>query len=607
MRNSRNDAVTIRALLSVLLLFFAVDAAHAANELPPAGQPLRLGVPQRLTPLQQPDAQSPDAASPDARPGAGPVKPTGISGDQGPIEVAPLAPIDPDWAGPLTPDQGGFPLAMWQGTPQALVVAVVPRLAVTNSPVLQGLTKRLLLSNAIAPGPRPAAGQSAEQADLVELRIERLIAAGQVEAANAVLALVPNRGDGEALERRRVELAFLSNDAKAACARVGDDVRRFQSAWWSRALIACQALTGDQAGAGLGLDLLREQKAPKDDAFDALVQIVGGRKVKLERLPDPSPLHLALLAAGKQPLPADALAGASPAVLRAWAGAEGAPLPQRLAAAERAAAFGAFPLDQLRVLYEKVETTPEDRANALTRAASEKGARGHALLYVAARAQPLGTARAETLQAMLAQGRKDGDIVLVARTIEPLVLELKPGGDLAWFAGDAARVLLLGGRAAEARSWVAIAEPAAARALFPLARLAFGRDRPWDEKQLDEALDAVAKADGDSGPRQAATALALLSAFDEAVGPAQWAPLFARLPLASLDLPGAPIWFDLPRAAADHRVGESVLLALVTAGEGAKLTAQPTRLARAVEGLRGAGLDGEARSLAVEAMLAAGF
>src|SRR5258706_144742 len=145
---------------------------RAGNESPPAGQPLGLAVPQRLTPPEQPEAQSPDAASPDARPGAVPVKPTGISGDQGPIEVAPLAPIDPDWAGPLTPDQGGFPLAMWQGTPQALVVAVVPRLAVTSSPVIQGLTKRLLLSNAIAPGPRPAARQSAEQPDLVELRIE---------------------------------------------------------------------------------------------------------------------------------------------------------------------------------------------------------------------------------------------------------------------------------------------------------------------------------------------------------------------------------------------------------------------------------------------------
>src|SRR5260221_11152642 len=182
-----------------------------------------------------------------------------------------------------------------------------------------------------------------------------------------------------------------------------------------------------------------------------------------------------------------------------------------------------------------------------------------------------------------------GVLVLAAGSIEPLVLELKPGGDLAWFAGDAARVLLLGGRAAEARSWLAIAEPAAARALFPLARLAIGRDRPWDEKQLDEALDAAVKADGDAGPRQAATALALLSAFDEAVGPAQWAPLFARLPLASLDLPGAPIWFDLPRAAADHRVGESVLLALVTAGEGAKLAPQPTPPAPGRGGRRGPG------------------
>src|ERR1700692_687845 len=116
MRNSRNDAVTTRALLAALLLFFAVDAARAANELPPAGPPLQLGVPQRLTPPPRPEAQN-HAPAVNARP----AKPTG---DQGPIEVAPLAPIDPDWAGPLTPDQGGFPLALWQATTRALVVAV---------------------------------------------------------------------------------------------------------------------------------------------------------------------------------------------------------------------------------------------------------------------------------------------------------------------------------------------------------------------------------------------------------------------------------------------------------------------------------------------------
>ena len=53
--------------------------------------------------------------------------------------------------------------------------------------------------------------------------------------------------------------------------------------------------------------------------------------------------------------------------------------------------------------------TAEERSNALSRAASEKGARGHALLYTASRAQPLGPARAELLQAMLGRARKDGE------------------------------------------------------------------------------------------------------------------------------------------------------------------------------------------------------
>ncbi len=621
MRSFRNDAaksgMTARRLAGGLLLFamiflvwtqLRVERAWAAGEAPapagqPVGPPLRLGVPQRLTPTQP------------EPPAVGPVKPAGAvqsppSGEAGPIVVDPLAPIDPDWAGPLTPERGGYASTLWQGTPRALVIALLPRLMVTTSPLLQGLTNRLLLSNATAPGPRPPAGvagdgKAGDQADLVDLRLDRLIAAGQVEAANAVLALVPNRG--EPLERRSVELAFLAGDTKAACARVNDGVRRYKTPWWSRAVVACQALSGDSAGAGLGLELLREQKAPKDDAFEALVQAVGGRKARLERLPDPSPLHLALLAASKQPMPADAVAGASPAILRAWAGAEGAPAAQRLAAAERAAALGALPIDRLRALYEKAEVTSEERATALSRAASEKGARGHALLYAAAKAQPLGSARAEILQAMLAQARKDGDLILVARIVEPLVLDLKASGDLAWFAGDATRVLLVTGHAAEARGWFTIAEPDTVRGLFPLARLAVGRDIAWDEKQLDAAIGETVKADNDAGARRAATILALLSAFDEPVGPADWAPLFARLPLASLDLPGAPIWFDLPRASAGHRVGETVLLALVTASEGGKLTAQPARLARAIEALHGIGLESEARALAIEAALAAGF
>jgi hypothetical protein len=593
-RHGRLSAFRFAATLLLAGVGAVWAVAGDAQTAKPIGPPVRLGAPQRLAPPTQPDAATTPSAAP-----AGPAAP---EGDQ-PIVVNSLAPIDPDWAGPLTPERGGFPLALWQGTPRSLVIALVPRIPVTTSPILQSLARRLLLSNAVAP-----VRQDGDDANLVELRVERLVAAGQLAAADALLRDTPHRAESEPLERRSVELAFLANNRQAACDRVGGDVRRFKDIWWTRALIACQALSGDSAGASLGLDLLREQKVPKDEAFDALITILNGGKAKLDRLPNPSPLHLALLAAAKQPLPGDTIAAASPAVLYAWASAEGAPIAQRIVAGERAAAFGALPIDDLRALYDKADFTAEDRTNAVTSAAADKSGRGMALLYTAAHAETADAARAELLQAMLAQGRKADDFTLVARVAEPMLLEMKPTPELSWFAGDAARGLIATGHAGEARGWMAIADPGRASGLFLLARIALGRDGPpVDDKQLGAALADLLKTDGDAGARQAGLALALLAAFDEPVGPAIWAPLAAKLPLTSLDLPGAPVWFDLPSAASGKRLGETVLLALVTLGEGTRLSPQPVRLVHAIAALRGIALESEARQIAVEAALAAGL
>jgi hypothetical protein len=307
-------------------------------------------------------------------------------------------------------------------------------------------------------------------------------------------------------------------------------------------------------------------------------------------------------------MPSDTLATASPAVLRAWAASDNAPMAQRLAAGERAAAFGAVPLADLRALYEKAEFTAEEQSGPVAAAAKVKGARGHALLYTAARSQKLPAARAELMRTMLGTARKDGDFLFVARLIEPLVLDVRPAKDLASFAGDAVRVLVATGHRAEAKQWLPLVDDESAPALYPIARLAFGGDGPgWDARRAAAAVDVLAKADGDAGPRRAALALALLGAFDDPVGPAEWAPLAATQPLFSLDVPGGPIWFDLPQAAAARRLGETVLLALVTAGEGDHLSMQPVRLIHAIEALRKAGLENDARAIAIEAALAGGL
>src|SRR5690349_454642 len=84
------------------------------------------------------------------------------------------------------------------------------------------------------------------------------------------------------------------------------------------------------------------RNAPRDQVFDVLIDAVGGHAGKIEHMPDATPIRVALLAAAKLPLPADALQSADPAVLRAWATNANVPAERRLAAAERAAALGAL-------------------------------------------------------------------------------------------------------------------------------------------------------------------------------------------------------------------------------------------------------------------------
>jgi len=570
---------TERRLLAALLMLLATPAA--AQQL---GPPVQLLPPAPGTrPVEPPPAES---------------APTPATATDDGITTTPLTQPDFAWYGTLGQGEHPLPRAMWTGTPRALVAAALAQLGPSSSPTLQALTRRLLLSDAAA----PAGADPQDQPSLLALRLTRLAALGDSDGAMAVLdALPPKLRDEENLARLRVELLFARNDPRDGCQQAQSGVAEYQGVWWARAVIACQALTGEHAQAALGLSLLREQKAPPDPVFDALVEAATGHRAKLEKLPQPSPILLTLLAAAKLPLPDAAVATADLASLRGWATNELVPAAQRLLAGERAASLGALAPQALGELYAKVEFKPEELGAAIRRSKLPTSARERALLYQVARTDPATAVRATALKALLAEAHARGDFVVMARVAAPLLVQLTPSDDLAPFAGDAARALIVAGETSDALHWQSVllhADPDQFARIGVLLDLA-------NAPRGDAAASEGAPSDARLTAPQKTLLLALETGLGKPVDASDWAPLLA--PPHSGAMPSPAIWLDQRRATADRRIGETVLMTVLLAHDGERLTQEPTVLARVVSSLALVNLESEARALAVEAALDAGL
>jgi len=511
------------------------------------------------------------------------------------IHAAPLPPADPSWLGTLGPADGALPHEMWGGTPRALVAAGLPLLRPSTSPVLQDLARRLLLSDATAPQGQDAPGQPS----LPEQRVDRLLALGRLDGA-ALIDALPQANASEAFDRDSVELRFAANNSDAACKLVQQDAARYRNTWWDRAIIACQALSGAYDQAALGLSVMRERKVAPDPVFDALIDTIDGQRQKLDKLPDPTPLRMALLAAAKLPLPPDAQANASPAALEVWATSDKVAVLQRLPAAERAEALGALPPDALGLLYASVEAKPEEQQAALKSGKLPDDARGRAILYAAARNDAPAT-RIAALTPLLADAKRRGAFVNVARLVAPLIVELQPSPAVQGFAGDAARVLLATGQNDQAAAWVELANAPELRIVAAMARPGVEDKAP----SLTDAAASLAARDASAAPRQLDLLTALLSALGETPEGVAVATLLQ--PLHQGMVPPAALWRDQQQAAVAGRIGETVLTSLILATAGDRLSPEPIILAQVIGGLKAVGLEADARALAVEAALGAGI
>ncbi|NQU62388.1 MAG: hypothetical protein HQ512_14745 [Rhodospirillales bacterium] len=562
------------------------------------------------------------------------------------VQVDNLQTIDPDTAGTLTKEQGGFGANMWKGTERSIVERLLPQLPVSaSSAAMRDLMRRMLLSISRVPEGK-STGVS-----LVAVRVKLLAAMGDLVAVNTLLNATPGRSTDQELVRVETEVRFLSNDNARACALAGGQVRDQNVPYWQKAFLFCQALAGEHSKASLGVSLMRET-GEKDEVFFSLIEALGsGIPASIPTLPDPTPLHLAMARVAKAKLPQDVISSNRPGVLRTIAISPNAPVDLRLEAAERAESAGALPVDSLRQLYTSVSFSEQDLANPLSRAETEGGPMTRALLYHTSLIQTVPTAQAEVVSRAFGLGRDEGRYASVVRVFMPVLKRIPPSAELLWFAPEAVRALLLNGETIPAEAWFALMRASALfnkesskglAALMPIVRLMGSSEAAdWNTKKISAWWKTI------KGKKDAAAKAALLySLFDalgEAVPPESWKSLVSGTGRRSVSMPNPALWFRLLEAteavgvggtekvvaqagnqASDataesggssapapakevNRVAETVLLSLLALGDAGPGGADPLLLRQVLISLRTAGFDREARIMAVEAALAAGL
>ncbi|HET6619636.1 MAG TPA: hypothetical protein VFG64_06825 [Dongiaceae bacterium] len=491
--------------------------------------------------------------------------------------------------GLLDDGNGGLGAGIWQGSSGAELIALIPKLpAPQTQPSLRDLQLRLLLTKAA--GPNASVGID----PLVPLRAERLHAMGF-----STEAMLLTRGVAAAAvdPRDAFEKALTAQDTDTACAKVDEAIagQQIMDLYWRKALVFCQIARRQSDQASLGLDLLREtagkDAATKDFIALAAVLLGEGKAKKLKLVSTPDPLLAAMMSkAGLKP---GAVQSAEPPKPTGLAGAAAAarddslPLNARIEAAELAFGGGLVTADELTALYRQAKFTGDPLA-------MPDSPMMRAQLYQAADQAFDPVRRAQFVQRALVNARARSTYFAQGAIYRPIADRITPAPNLAWFAPEAARLMLWSGNLERGGFWLNLAQGSSAA-------------QP-DVARAIPGLQILAQMAGLSGSYQPDPVMA----WQQAGGNPGTAERLRGIQ-AGLGLPGGiapPASGDaaaIGEAAQAGRRGETVLLALVALGGRGLAATDSATLAQSLGGLGAVGLKDEARRIGLEAAILAGL
>jgi hypothetical protein len=501
----------------------------------------------------------------------------------------------------MTSDGAGAPGDLWSGLDAATIERHFAGLDLPpRSPAVHRLWRRMLLTETGATG---AGGGHLEALRLEAMYRSGLVTAMRERLGTADIGRSPVRdlvamrthialGDGEAgcqMQRRLATAAAeLPPPLKAELVLLGG---------------FCQARTSPSA-AGLAADLAREEGAPASFALAMLDAIAAGSR----RVPE-LPKRLSLLdyrfleLAG--PVEALRILERADAALAATLAVAAADKPGlRVAAAEAAARANAIEAAALADAWRAAGGALREGGDPLTQRGDP--ALRRAQLFRAAEAERSPLRRTRLVRALIDDARRNGLHLQALQAVARLAREIEPAPEVGWFAETAIEAQIAAGDLAAARRlveaatrldrgqggglghWLAlvdIADPAATA-------------RRGDSLGSVEQLALRGRFSADVLHRLAT----VLDALDYNVPIPLWEAASRTPQPAGGHLPETGVLSELQAAAKRREVAATALLVMRVLGPGGPEGANIIALGDAVRALRRAGLEADARRIAVEAL-----
>lgn len=556
-------------------------------------------------------------------------------------EVDELADLDPAAIGVLEPGDGGLPADLWRGTRRSTLEVLIPQMSVrAPSPAMHKLVRQLLLSSVGVP---PVGDDDDSGLSLLEARLERVAASGNLAALLEMLERVAPRHETSLIRNIRADAYLMDSDILGACdvarearndTNGGGDAAAVK---WLKILSLCQALEGDRAGVAFNVALLQEtgdvtalfddligkvlnraQGVAETDAGEQGEEAGAGEESGLLAAEPPlDALTAALYRAAGAPVPAAVLDNTPAMVLASLAGRGDLDLNFRAEAAEIAARAGIVPVADLVSAFNAMEFTEDEENSAFLLAETGLGARVDGLLYRLASSSLSDVDKTRYLRVAWRRAHREGMYPALAGVLVGPAAQIELIEDNVSAAHDVVRIALYAGERELADNWYQLARTLASQRsvegtkalvdMWPLMVTSGVGDIPFSPQILNLWRQSLSILPVGEQRSRAALLYGLLEALGYDIENELWDDVLGAPAISGTTAPSLGVWRQLLIATEGGRLGEGLLLSIVSIGDAGPAGADPSALSSALRALISLGHEADARAIALEVLVANGF